>query len=146
MAHLTGIQRCLEKYYSHKLIMLEKKIRTELEFVLDHEESLWKQKSRKDWLALGDRNTRYFHSQVNKRRHVNNIKSLKLADDLWCYDEEKIKHEVVSFFRKLYTTESNVTGIFPLRNSFPSFGAEMDFFLRKYLVKRFMMLCSIWCR
>lgn len=35
-------------------IDLEKELQTELEAVLDNEEFLWKQKSKKDWLALRD--------------------------------------------------------------------------------------------
>lgn len=45
---IRGIQRCLEKYNSKKLIDLEKELRTELEGVLDNEELLWKQNSRND--------------------------------------------------------------------------------------------------
>lgn len=62
LSRISGIQKCLENYYSKKLVDLEKDLRAELENVLDNEELLWKQKSRKDWLTLGDRNTRYFHS------------------------------------------------------------------------------------
>ncbi|KAG8472191.1 hypothetical protein CXB51_036355 [Gossypium anomalum] len=39
-------------------------IRDELENTLHHEEMLWKQKSRCEWLNLGDRNTSYFHRQA----------------------------------------------------------------------------------
>ncbi|XP_052287360.1 uncharacterized protein LOC127898893 [Citrus sinensis] len=60
MARLGGIQRALEKYSSQGLLELELKLRTELEEVLTQEEIFWLQKSRKDWLLLGDRNT-YSH-------------------------------------------------------------------------------------
>lgn len=40
VARLTGIQLCLEKYRSQKLFDLEKELKTELEGVLDNEESL----------------------------------------------------------------------------------------------------------
>lgn len=71
----------------------------ELEKVVDNEESLWKQKSHRDWIKLGDRNTWYFYSQVNRRRRINHIKSLKLYDGIWSFDEDQIKKEVVGFFR-----------------------------------------------
>lgn len=70
---------------------------------MDNEELLWKQKSRKDWLAMGNRNTRYFHSQVIKRRKIDKIQALKLDNGTWCYDEDKVKAEVVNFFQNLYT-------------------------------------------
>lgn len=62
LSRISGIQKCLKNYHSRKLIVLEKELRAELEKVLDNEELLWKQKSRKDWLTFEDRNTRYFHS------------------------------------------------------------------------------------
>lgn len=62
------------------MIDLEKNLLAELERVLDDEEILWKQKSRTDWLMLGDRNTKYFHSQASRRRKVNQIKALRLKD------------------------------------------------------------------
>lgn len=52
VARIKGIQRCLENYRSQRLMELEKKLPIELERVLDNEESLWKQKTRKDWLTL----------------------------------------------------------------------------------------------
>lgn len=82
--------------------MLEKELRKDLEVVLDNEELLWKQKSRNEWIAFGGRNTKYFHSQVNKRRRRNSITALRLRSGDWCYDEEKIKSEVVYFFKVLY--------------------------------------------
>lgn len=80
MARISGIQRRLEIYKSQKLVELEQNLQLELERVLDYEELLLKQKSCKDWLNFEDRNTKYFHNQVNMRRRVNHIKSLKLGD------------------------------------------------------------------
>lgn len=98
LSRIGGIHRCPGKYGSQKLVDLEKELRAELEVVLDNEESLWKQKSQKGWLTLGDKNARYFHSQVNKWWRFNHITALKLDDGLWCVDEAKIKMEVVIFF------------------------------------------------
>ncbi|KAK8342095.1 hypothetical protein V6Z12_A08G208600 [Gossypium hirsutum] len=65
---LSGIQRSMEKYRLRKLVDLEKELQIELESVLDNEKLLWKQKSRSNWLTLGNLNTKYFHSQANNRR------------------------------------------------------------------------------
>ena len=73
LARLGGIQRALEDYYSHGLIDLEKQLIAELEEVLSQEEIIWLQKSRQDWLCLGDRNTTYFHKKIASRRRRNNI-------------------------------------------------------------------------
>lgn len=102
LAHIGSVQRCLDNYWSKKLVDLEKEPQIELEEVLDNEELLWKQKSRNDWLMLGDRNTNYFHSQVNKRKRRNKIRALKLDDENWCYYEDRVKDEAVGFFKHLY--------------------------------------------
>ncbi|KAA3471263.1 putative Transposon TX1 [Gossypium australe] len=108
----------LKRYRSRKLIELEKDLQTELEGVLDNEELFWKLKSHSDWLLLGDRNTKYFHCQANKKKMINHIKSLKLDVGLWCYEEDRLKYEVVSFYRRLYTDDATNVGLFLVRNVF----------------------------
>ncbi|XP_039062764.1 uncharacterized protein LOC120207353 [Hibiscus syriacus] len=54
------------------------------------EELLWKQKSQSDWITSGDRNTEFFHQKAKIRKFKNNISSLKLADNEWCNDEERL--------------------------------------------------------
>lgn len=44
LAHIKGIQRRLEAYYSYKLSELENDLQTKLEAILDNEELLWKHK------------------------------------------------------------------------------------------------------
>ncbi|KAG8486814.1 hypothetical protein CXB51_020359 [Gossypium anomalum] len=78
----------------------------ELESVLDNEELLWKQKSRSNWLTLGDRKT---------KRRVNQINALKLEDGMWCYEEEMLKYEAMSFYQRLYTEEKGNMGRFLVR-------------------------------
>ncbi|KAH1096999.1 hypothetical protein J1N35_013920 [Gossypium stocksii] len=53
---------------SESLSNREIDVRWELEEVLNHEELLWKQKSRCDWLKLGDKNSKFFHSRTMHRR------------------------------------------------------------------------------
>ncbi|KAK8669033.1 hypothetical protein V6N13_106474 [Hibiscus sabdariffa] len=63
MARLRGIQKSIDKFRNPFLIHLESKLQLELEQILDQEGLLWKQKSRADWIAFGDRNTSYFHKK-----------------------------------------------------------------------------------
>ena len=44
-----------------------KLLKSEINFLLDKEERMWRQRSRTSWLKNGDRNTRYFHGQASQR-------------------------------------------------------------------------------
>lgn len=94
VARISGIQRCLEKYHSRKLLGLEKELRADLEHILEEEELLWKLKCHSDWLAFGDRNISYFHSQTNKRRRKNHILSLRMADGSCCFSKKFVYYGV----------------------------------------------------
>jgi len=56
---------------------LEKDLQEQLEITLYQEECLWFQKSRSQWIADGDRNTKYYHSKTIIRKRKNKILSEK---------------------------------------------------------------------
>ncbi|KAK8632348.1 hypothetical protein V6N13_072742 [Hibiscus sabdariffa] len=78
MARLRGIQKCLDRYSNGFLIHLEPQLQLELERIIDHEELLWKQKSRSNCISMGDRNTSYFHKKVVMNKRANRITSIVL--------------------------------------------------------------------
>ncbi|XP_057851263.1 uncharacterized protein LOC131061548 [Cryptomeria japonica] len=51
----------------------EKKLLCEYEDILAKEEIFWKQKTRETWLEDGDRNTKFFHNSVKRKRERNKI-------------------------------------------------------------------------
>jgi hypothetical protein len=57
---LKGIQKALENIDSASLVYLEHQLQKEYDTILFQEELLWYQKSRDNWIKLGDRNTRFF--------------------------------------------------------------------------------------
>ena len=56
------------------------------------------------WLGLGDRNTKYFHSKASERRKKNMIIGLWDEDGRWHETTEGIANTAISYFEKLYTT------------------------------------------
>ncbi|KAH1083414.1 hypothetical protein J1N35_023175 [Gossypium stocksii] len=77
-------------------------VRRELENMLHHEELLWHQKARCDWLVLSDCNTKFFHTCTLKRRNQSKITTLKNEEGEWIMDEEQLKLEAVNFNMTLY--------------------------------------------
>ena len=106
MARLKGAQAALERLQSPNMVALEKQLRDELELILDQEEALWKQKSREEWLELGDRNTKYFHRKTLARRRRNRITALKTTENEWCHNEEELKSEAIKFYKLLFSVDA----------------------------------------
>ncbi|TYJ04417.1 hypothetical protein E1A91_A12G090900v1, partial [Gossypium mustelinum] len=79
MRSLSNIQKAMDCSSSSRMVDLEMEVRNELENVLNHEELLWRQKARCDWLQFGDCNTKYFHSHTMKRRKFNHIMALHIS-------------------------------------------------------------------
>lgn len=64
LARIRGIQRALCNPLHSGLIVLEHKLLTEYEDLLDQEELVWFQKSREQWIIEGDHNTVYYHASA----------------------------------------------------------------------------------
>ena len=95
-------------------------LRKEINDLLDSEENMWQQRSRVQWLGLGDRNTKYFHSKASERRKKNTITGLMDENGNWCDSTESIAAVTVSYFEKLFSTSypshiSEVTNTIPTR-------------------------------
>ncbi|KAF8397034.1 hypothetical protein HHK36_018672 [Tetracentron sinense] len=68
------------------------------------EETMWRQKSRAEWLLLGDRNTRFLHTSVVQGRQRNKVLSLKDEARTWITEGTDIKNLIVGHFQKLYSS------------------------------------------
>ena len=73
------------------------KIRKEINELLDCEEVMWQQRSKVQWMGLGDCNTKYFLSKAFGRKKKSTI--TRLLDDMGVWREA-----AVSYFERLYTT------------------------------------------
>jgi hypothetical protein len=73
---------------------------------LNHrEETMWRQRSWIQWLAEGDRNTRFFHLRASKRKKRNRIERLKRLDGTVTEDNHELSGMARDFYRELYSSE-----------------------------------------
>lgn len=70
------------------------------------EEIMWKQRSRIQWLAAGDKNTKYFHQRASKRKKKKKIQSLSRVDGTTSTKRGEMGEMTREFYAHLYTTES----------------------------------------
>ena len=59
-------------------------LRQEINDLLDSEEIIWQQRSKVQWMGLGDRNTKYFHSKASERKKKNTINKIMDENGNWC--------------------------------------------------------------
>lgn len=118
LARIGGIQKALETQATNGLRRLELKLKRDLEEVLTQEELLWYQKSRKDWIIHGDRNTTFFYQKTITRRRRNRIEAITNDAGQWLYETEVIKQHAVKLFSTFYTEDSNDFQSYPLKGCF----------------------------
>lgn len=76
------------------------------------------QKSYVDWLKLGDKNTKFFHTTMLVRRRKNKVEALKDGDGAWVMHSAKLKDMDIQYYRDLFTSDIKSGGEF-IRGSFP---------------------------
>jgi hypothetical protein len=72
------------------------------------EEIMWRQRSRVQWLAEGDRNTRFFHMRASRRKKKNRISRLKRSDGSYTEDQQEMGLLTRDFYTTLYRSEGVV--------------------------------------
>lgn len=85
----------------------ERRLLQELEKWSSIEEQIWHQKSRVDWLRLGDSNTKFIHVFAKIRKNTNAIHRLVRADGTVCLGQEMIKMEILDFYKQLMGTSAD---------------------------------------
>jgi hypothetical protein len=81
------------------------KINEKLVELYHREELMWRQRSRIEWLAAGDKNTKFVHPRASIQRKKNMIKALVNYLDTLIDDPGDLKEMVSDFYNNLYTSE-----------------------------------------
>ncbi|XP_019236447.1 PREDICTED: uncharacterized protein LOC109216720 [Nicotiana attenuata] len=99
---LQGVQEEMSfKLQNKELVEKEKAWKCELEKWGKIEESIYKQRSRVQWLKLGDSNSAYFFAQMKNRNHLNGIQSLTNDVGAHLVLEDDIEAEILGYYKKL---------------------------------------------
>lgn len=74
-------------------------LQSEIDFIMEHEDIKWKQRTKQNWYQQGDRNTPFFHAWASHRRKINHIKQIvDESGTMW-----KKPKEIGATFVKYYT-------------------------------------------
>ena len=84
----------------------ESQLKLELDFLLEHEEPLWRSKSRETWLTCKDLNTKYFHISTLIRRMPNSINFLKSNTGDWVSSRVDIGGIFIDHFKHLFSSSN----------------------------------------
>lgn len=82
----------------------EKELKLTLEDMLDREELLWRQRAKTQWLAEGDRNTKFFHTQASKRAKQNWITGLKDSNGNLQTELGEMGRIAVEYFGEIFSS------------------------------------------
>ena len=82
------------------------RLKKELNVLYDKEEKMWQQRSQKQWLKIGDQNTRFFHGFATQRKRYNFIKGLGDEQRVMQEDEGAVLALLVEYYTKLFTSSN----------------------------------------
>ncbi|XP_071680070.1 uncharacterized protein [Lolium perenne] len=69
------------------------------------EEIMWRQRSRVQWLAEGDKNTRFFHLRASQRKRKNKIERLRQTNGEMTDNPSLMASATNTFYKDLYRSE-----------------------------------------
>ncbi|CAN1146010.1 LINE-1 retrotransposable element ORF2 protein [Linum perenne] len=98
---------------SEAVMTQEARTRVELEQTLWEEAMLWKQKSCRDWIRDGDKNTHFFHLSTLKRRSFNKITALRRHNGSWEEEANRLKSMARDYFIEVYSDAGGDINLIP---------------------------------
>lgn len=106
-----------------------KQINADLNAAYLVEEDFWKQRSRQNWLSLGDRNSGYFHAITKGRSCINTLAVLETDQGVKIFEEYQIAAVIAKSFQDLFTFSlSDLPGLSSIVKQaiLPSISEEMN--------------------
>ena len=77
-------------------------LRSEVNMLLHRAEVHWRQRSRMVWLAVRDKNTKFFHQQAIQCRRTNKIEGSSNSNGQWCTDGFEIGNIAIQYFEDIF--------------------------------------------
>lgn len=68
------------------------------------------QKSRVDWLRMGDKNTRFFHTSTLIRRRMNKIEMPRNEAAEWVSVSTELKNLAITYYKELFSSDGQSGG------------------------------------
>jgi ribonuclease HI len=80
-----------------------KKLKDEIEYILEQEDVRWKQRGKQNWYKNGYRNTPFFHAWATHRRKINSIKRIEDEEGRVWKKTKEISVAFTSFYQNLFS-------------------------------------------
>lgn len=120
LARLGGIQKALACNWHNGLVKLNKKLRIELEEVLNQEELMWYQQSQESWIKSGDRNTKFYHLSTKVRQKQRRSYILTDTTGRVAKDHEESGNFIQKYFSNIFSSPSTIDEIQLWGSGFPT--------------------------
>jgi len=111
-------------------------INTNLLLAYKVEEEFWKQRSRQLWLALGDKNSGYFHAITRGRTVINKFSVIEIQDGVPVYEEAGILKVIFEYFQTLFTANEGARAATIKESIKPCISPEQNQFLINTLTEK----------
>ncbi|XP_013690321.2 uncharacterized protein LOC106394286 [Brassica napus] len=82
-------------------------LKTEIGKAFKQEEDFWTQKSKDNWLVVGDNNTSFFHASVKARRQNNQLSKLVYDEGRENFSIPQMGKTATDYFDKLFTSHAS---------------------------------------
>ncbi|CAL1404768.1 unnamed protein product [Linum trigynum] len=93
---------------SVEVVEEEKSLMSELAAIWKDDELFWSQRSRVDWLSVGDQNNKFFHASTSLRKLRNKISALKDDYGNLITQPDALSSHVINFYKSLFTKKSGL--------------------------------------